>query len=469
MQLPLMDINAYIHLLRRHWIVIASLTVVGVLLALVITGLTTKQYSSSTKLFVSVQSLDSNSTIDAFQGGSAAQQRARSYVDVATSARVLDPVLHRLNLDMSAKALASKVRAASPTGSVLVEVTVTDESPESAAQIANAIGGSFRSVVADDLEVPPGGGESLVKVETIEPATVPTQPTSPNTMLNAMLGLFAGLLAGLCGGALRSAADIRIRSIRDVEGTTSTPVLGGIGFDTDAEQKPLVVLSGPRSPLAEAFRSLRTNLQFVGIGSDRRVFVTTSAVPREGKSTTTANLAVAIAESGRSVALVDGDLRRPRMAEIMSVEGAVGLTNVLIGEAELDDVLQPWGKNDLVVLAAGALPPNPSELLGSAAMRAVIDELAVRFDYVLIDAPPILPVTDAALLTSMSSGALVVVAANRSTRPQMRAALDNLTRASAPVVGTIVTMLPTKGSGSYGYRAYSGYYGPVEPAEGPPA
>lgn len=143
----------------------------------------------------------------------------------------------------------------------------------------------------------------------------------------------------------------------------------------------------------------------------------------------------------------------------MGIEGAAGLSDLLIGSAELDDVLQPWGRGRLTVLPAGSIPPNPSELLGSAGMKAVIDELSARFDYVLIDTPPVLPVTDAAVLGALTSGVVLVVAANKSSRLHVKAALTNLDRVGATVLGSIVTMLPAKGANAYGYSTYSTYYG----------
>lgn len=459
-----MDISEYLRLLRRQWIVIVSFALLGVIAGIGASIVATKEYTASTRLFVSVQASDSNSTVDAFQGGNAAQQRVRSYVDVVSSSRVLGPVVDELQLDTSAKALAAQVSAAAPASSTILSIAVTDEDPAEASRIANAIGDSVRKVVADDLEAPLAGGQSLVKLETIEPAVAPVTPTSPKRAMNAAMGLFAGLVVGVGVAALRSSLDTRIRGTQDIESMSTKPVLGGISFDPNAQRRPLIVHADPRSPRAEAFRALRTNLRFVGLESGRRAFVTTSAMPSEGKTTTTANLAIALAESGASVVLVDADLRRPRTAQLMGIEGAIGLTDVLIGAVEVDDAMQPWGHGGLSVLPAGSIPPNPSELLGSAAMEAVVEELSQRFDYVLIDAPPVLPVTDAAILSQLTAGALLVTAADKSTRPQFRAAQESLERVGAKVLGTVVTMLPSKGANAYGYGYYASYYASDESA-----
>src|SRR5699024_261761 len=150
-------------------------------------------------------------------------------------------------------------------------------------------------------------------------------------------------------------------------------------------QRPLVVHDDPGSPRAEAFRTLRTNLQFIAHQDDKRIFVISSPTPGEGKTHVVANLAVVLAESGARVALVEADLRRPRLAQVMGIEGAVGLSDVLISRATLSDVLQPWGTDNLTVLPAGQIPPNPSEMLGFPEMHELLNELAEMNEYVLVD------------------------------------------------------------------------------------
>jgi len=184
----------------------------------------------------------------------------------------------------------------------------------------------------------------------------------------------------------------------------------------------------------------------------------TSSVAGEGKSTTACNLALTLASAGTRVILVEGDLRRPRVADYMGLEGAVGLTDVLIGRAALDDVLQPWGSSPLSVLTSGALPPNPSEMLSSAQMGELIASLRTRADMVLIDSPPLLPVTDAAVLTRECDGALLVVRQGRTTREQLTRSLEALRSVGARLLGTVLNMAATGGAHGYGYGYYAGYY-----------
>jgi succinoglycan biosynthesis transport protein ExoP len=204
------------------------------------------------------------------------------------------------------------------------------------------------------------------------------------------------------------------------------------------------------------------------VESGGRSFVITSSIPSEGKTTTSANLAIALADSGAQVVIIDGDLRRPKLASYMGLEGAVGLTDVLISRTELADALQPWGRGNLVVLPAGTVPPNPSELLGSRAMASLIQTLEAEFDVVLIDLPPLLPVTDAALVSKLTRGALVVVAAGRTHKGELAGAIATLENVGANVAGVILTMLPTKGPDAYGYGRYGyGQYGYASDAEAP--
>ncbi|MCA1721071.1 MAG: CpsD/CapB family tyrosine-protein kinase [Actinobacteria bacterium] len=218
----------------------------------------------------------------------------------------------------------------------------------------------------------------------------------------------------------------------------------------------------PRAARAEAFRQLRTNLQFLEVDEPVRSFVITSSVPKEGKSTTACNLAITLAQAGVRTLLIEGDLRRPRIADYLGLEGAIGVTNVLIGQVPLQDALQPWGNGTLSVLASGPLPPNPSELLASRGMHELLAEVEKSFDMVIIDAPPLLPVTDAAILSTMTGGALLGVRCRSTKRDQLRRAADALEAVDARVLGAVLNMVPRRGpdayySYGYGYGGYSTY------------
>lgn len=458
-----MELRDYLRILRKRWRFVTLLTLLALAGAAGASIFTTPQYQASTQVFVSTQ--QEGGTADLLQGSSFTQQRVKSYADVATSPRVLQPVIDELGLDLPPDDLAELVTAEAPPETVLIRITVRDESPAQAAAIANAVGASFAMVVAD-LEPGVDGSASPVSVSTTAPATQPELPASPNTRLNLALGLLVGLGLGVGAAVLRETLDTSVKGEDDVRHVTSASVLGGIAFDPEAPKRPLIVHADPQGSRAEAFRQLRTNLQFVDVANHPRSFVVTSSIPGEGKSTTAANLAITMSLAGSNVCLVEGDLRRPKVAEYLGMEGAVGLTTVLIGRAELADVTQSWGNGNLHVLPAGQVPPNPSELLGSAAMEELLRKLETTYDTVIIDAPPLLPVTDAAVLTKLAGGAVVVVGSQRINRDQLAKALGNLESVDGRVLGVILNLLPTKGPDAYGYYSY-GYasYGSADIAD----
>jgi capsular exopolysaccharide synthesis family protein len=456
------DLRDYIRVLRKEWVLIAVLALVGIAVASAYSLVKSPEYTTSSQVFVSTQSSDT--VQDLAQGNTFTQARVQTYADLVTTPIVLLPVAAKLKLNMTSDQLAAHVTASAPLNTTLIQITVTSQNPKQAADIANAVATSLTSQV-QSLETPSGTDASPVKLTRVEDAAVPTSPTSPNVPLNVILGLVLGLVVGIAAAILRQTLDTRIRNERDVEQISDVPIVGGIAFDPKAHQRPLIVQSDPRSPRAESFRTLRTNLQFLDVGDKTKSFVVTSSIDSEGKSTTGANLAIALADAGARVLLIDADLRRPSIAEYMGLEGAVGLTDLLIGRAELVDALQPWGKGQLYVLPAGKIPPNPSELLGSQTMEKLISLFEQEFDYVLFDAPPLLPVTDAAILAKNTGGALLVIAAGRTNKNQLKGAISALKNVDARVSGLILTMLPTRGPDAYGYGryGYGGYgYGYVQ-------
>jgi capsular exopolysaccharide synthesis family protein len=450
-----MELTRIARIIRKSWILILSFLLVGLLGGALAAILTPVQYSSSTRLFVAVQIAAGSSSGDLVQGNNFAAQKVMSYLDVATSPRVLNPVIESLGLDETAEELAEDVTATVEPASVIMELAALSDSAESATELSAAVAASFADVVVNQIEAPADGSASPVKVEVLQPAVPSEYPEFPQVPLNLALGGALGLMAGLVVAVTLGLSDRRIHGRVDIERVTDVPVLGAITIDPQAQKRPLVVAQQPRSIRAEAYRTLRTNLEFVGVNNRARTVVITSALTGEGKTITLANLAIALTDSGSTVALIDADLRMPRLAEIMGLDGTVGLTDVLIGRAQLDDVIQPWGRTDrLVVLPAGRIPPNPSELLGSKPMADLLTNLAAQYDYVLIDAPPVLPVTDAAVIGRLTAGTLLVAAANMVKEQELVAAVRALETAGIRPLGIVATMLPTRGADARVYGAY---------------
>lgn len=445
-----MELQDYLMVVRKRWRVILLVVLLCVGLAAAVTLAQTKVYQSRIQFFVTTTGSEDSGAL--LQGSTFTQQRVKSYAQLLTTPRILTPVAEAVGVTGD---ISGKVTATTPPDTVLIEVAVTDPSPVKATAIATAIAQEFPATVSE-LETPPGTTVSPVKVTVVQPPTDPTTPVSPKPLRNIALGGVVGLLLGLGVALLRETLDKTVKSQDDIKAVTEVPILGAIMRDPDAVKRPLIVEVDPRSRRAEAFRSLRTNLQFVDAANHPRTLVVTSSLASEGKSTMSANLALTMAQGGSKVCLVEADLRRPKVLDYLGLEGAVGLTDALIGKAEVFDVIQPYGGTNMWVLGAGPIPPNPSELLGSTAMRGLLVELASRFDYVVIDSPPILPVTDAVVLSSLVDGVIVVVGSGVVQRDQLTHAIESLESVAANVLGLVLNRVAVNsaGYGGYGYGAY---------------
>lgn len=448
-----MDLRDYLRILRHRWLLIAVTSLVGIAASAVPVVFMTPTYEAHTQLYVSVRS-DGGGTGDLAQGNSFAKEVVSSYTDVVGTSVVLDPVIAELGLNTTVDELRKNVQASSPDGSVLIDITVTDSDPQQAEQIATKVSQSLTQAVQTQLEPQGADGQSTISLTPTQKAQTTGEPVSPQASLLLPAGLLLGLLTGIGIAILITVFDTKVRSVRDIRELTDTPVIGRIPQDSVVAHDPLVVRASNQGPTAEAFRALRTNLDYLAVGSTSRVFVITSSSLGEGKSITAVNLSIILAESGLRVALVDCDLRRPMADAYLGIEGAAGLSDVLVGRAEIADVLQPWGERGLSALPAGRIPPNPSELLGSRAMDAVLQQLGDDFDYVILDAPPTLAVTDSVVVGTKAAGIIMVAAAGSTKKPALEEAIRTHQALGVSVAGVVVTMLPTNGEDLYSYGAY---------------
>lgn len=448
----ILGLTDYLRILRRNWILLTASTLLGLLAAGAVSMSVTPTYTSRTQLFVAIQGSGSVSELQ--QGNTFSQARVQSYVKTATTPVVLQPVIDVLGLPMTPAELASEIEASADLNTVLINISVSDSSPVRAAAIAQAAADSLIKAV-DKLESSDQGGSSPVRLSVITPATAPGTPAAPNVRFNLILGLLLGLGLGLGASMLRSTLDTKIRGEADFRRTSAAPILGGIAFDADAAKKTLLPQIATHSPRAESFRQIRTNLQFAHVSHESKTVLITSSLPGEGKSTTAINMAIALAQAGQRVALVDADLRRPMVGEYLALERHVGLTTVLVGNAEIADVMQPWGDDHLDVMTSGEIPHNPSELLGSEAMIQVITRLECDYDAILIDAPPLLPVTDAAVLAQRVGGVVLVVGSHQVKTTDVQKSLSALEMVDADLLGVVLNKLPSKGPDSYSYTSYT--------------
>lgn len=446
----------YVQLLRDQWKTVIVFAIAGALIGAAVFFVRPQQYSSSLELYVSAQlTQGENAANAAYEGSLFTQQRVKSYTELITSDRVLGEVSARLGLPGEPADLAEHLEVSAAVDSVLIDVTATADDPEAAARLASTVGTVFIEVV-DDLERPtvPGTPRPIV-VRPVAPAVPPLEPSSSGLPSLAALGLLACTALGIGFSYVRSVLDTSVTTPESAAEAGGAPSLGVVGYDSALARETWHLAEG-ESPTAEAYRQIRTNLQFVDVDQAARVLVVTSPLPGEGKTTTTLNVARALGSSGHRVIVVDGDLRRPRVAELLQLEPAVGVTNVLASRLQVEGAIQKRSRDHFDVLVAGPLPPNPSELLGSQPMAQLLRDLAQRYDYVLVDSPPVLPVTDAAAVAPASDGVLLVCRAGKTTVQQVASAATSLRTASGKVVGVVLSMAPTRGVGA---RAqYNSYY-----------
>ena len=300
----------------------------------------------------------------------------------------------------------------------------------------------------------------------VSTAPTPESPVSPTPVRDATIALAAGLFLGLAVAFLRDYTDDTLRTKEDLDRTTGgVPVLGIIPAITEWRDRKTALLesvSHPNSPASEAYRGLRTAIEFVGVEQKLDIIHMTSSTSGEGKTTTSANLAVTLARAGKRVILIDCDLRRPRLHQFFGLDNSIGFTSVILGSSRIEEALQPVpGVPGLLIMASGPPPPNPSELLSTKTVRSKLDALARSSDYVVIDSPPLLPVSDSVIISSLADITLLVVTARTTARRSLLRSIEMLRQVDAPLEGLVFNGVHSEGTYGYGYgygyKAYGTY------------
>lgn len=492
-----LGLRDYIQILRRRKGMIALTVVLVTVPTVVISLLQTPRYAGTAQLLLLPRS--SETLFDPNSGVRTDPNR-----EVQNEIRILtsQPVRAMVRAELGS---APKVSATPDGLTDVIKVTAKDVDPQRAAVLANSYSNSYieyrRKQAVDDvlaasqqiqtkitdlqkqIDSAASGAprDSLVQAQAlfkqkldqlqvdgalkrggaqmVTPADVPTNPVSPQPMRSGLLALVAGLLVGLGVAFVKEFLDDSVKTKDEFERVApGVPVLGLIPVISawrGTEEAYLVSLDDPTSPAAEAYRTLRTSIQFMALERPMRTLQITSANAQEGKTTTLANLAVALARSGSTVAIVCCDLRRPRVHEFFGLKNDVGFTSVLLGKVGLAGAMQEVpDQARLSLLASGPLPPNPSELLSSRRTVEVLGSLQAEYDIVLIDAPPILPVTDALVLSGRVDATLLVAVAGATTRKEAARAVELLKQVDAPLVGAVLNGVDTAGSYGYAYGSY---------------
>jgi len=515
------DLRQYIAILW-HWaaLLVLAAALAGTL-AYVFSSRQQPTYQASTTVLI--DEAPGNKGSADYQSVLTSERRARTYTQLLTTGPLLDAVIAKLELRISAGDLKDEVSVQSVRDTQLIRVAVTDENPQQAARIANTLvqlfaaqteelqtsrygaskenlqaqmgvleeqirqaetelaalkSGASEKVTRDRLETTlaqyrqsyanvlqsyeqvrlaeAGTASGVVQVE---PATVPTSPVSPRVLFSTALAAVVGLLVAVGLVFLKEALDDSVKGPEELSEQTGLPVLGMIARVRKGGTKPIVVAE-PRSPIAEAFRSLRTNLQFTSVDRPLRTLLITSPTPSEGKSTLAVNLSAVLAQSGRSVMLVDADMRRPMLHKRLEVSNRSGLSDLFVQQhIDLTTAVRSTGIKGVSVVASGAIPPNPAELVGSAKMGDILEHLQMHSDIVVIDSPPVTPVTDAVVLSQHVDGVLLVVRAGETSLGACKQAVEQLRHVGANVIGIVVNDIQLGRSRySYAYRGYYRYY-----------
>ncbi len=444
-----MTLLDYVVTLRRKFLAILVLGVLGATGAYSFAAATPSVYEASTSVLVTSELGSSGS--DLVQGSTYVENLVSSYVLLARSEKVLQPVIDQLNLDASPRQLARVVSAESPLNTVLINVSVKGRDPKQAANLADAVTDSLARAVADVSPVV--GGKPAIRLTTTQSADVPRNPVEPNRYRWTALGALAGLLLGVGYALLRRTLGSAIADAADVARVTRVPVVGEIVEARKGMTLPASVLQDPSGIEAESLRGLAANLSFLGVDKGLRSLVMTSGSPGESKSSIAAATALVLAEAAKRVLLIDADMRAPSLHLLANLDNSIGLSTVLIGGHKLEVAAQPWGADGLHVLTSGPLVPNPGQLLSSDAMRSLIARAEESYDVVVVDSGPLLSVVDAVWLGHMVDGVLVVVRRGRTSTRTLLKTLDTLESANTPISGVVISRVARATRTEYVYSA----------------
>lgn len=449
-----MEVRDYWRLIRLNKVFVIIVCFVATGLAALACLIIPVRYSATSRIYVSTTAASSLQELN--QGGTYAEQIVKSYASLATTPFVLEPVAQKLGNNLTASQLASTVSAESSADEVLVNITASDTSATRAAHIADAVADRL-SNVAGELSPTTGTSGSPITVTRVQSAIYAVEQTQPRWALIIALGLVGGFVTAIVVLTARELLSVRFKDPSELSELTSAPLLGSISRQRQYRDEPLIDFAVATDSRSEEFRKLRTSLKFGLMGASSFSLLVSSAIESEGKSTVAANLALAFVASGARVVLIDADMRRPTVSTRFGVEGSIGLSDVLINELNLTDAMQSWGDGStmLQLLPAGSPPPNPSELLESNTFSEIIRELSSTA-IVIIDAPPVLPVTDSLVISEKVSGVLLVAAVARPHRKQVAVAADLLRNAHCRIVGTAATLV-RRSSTSSGYNYSYGY------------
>jgi len=515
-----MEIRQYFALMWKWAWLIALCVLLAAGSAYVVSTRQPATYQATVTLLIN----QASSTTQDYNAILTGERLARTYAQMLTKRPVMEETARQLGLNISPEELAAKVKVNLVRDTQLITLQVVDEDPSVAMRVANKIPEVFsiqneqmqlsrysssnenlqkqmeavnldiaaaektleslkaasepdqleisrlteqllqyRTTYANLLrsyeEIRVAEAKTLDTVTVVEPADLPTAPVGPKTMTNTVLAGMVGAMLAVGVAFLVEYLDDTVKTDADVASFLGLPTLGGV-VDLGENDGAAIAVEQPKSVAVEAYRALRTNIQFSSPDRPPRTLLVTSPLSEEGKTTTVANLGAVFARAGASTVIVDADLRKPRQHRVFKVDNRLGLTTMLVSEdiTRMNGSLKESGIPNLKVLASGPRPPNPSELLSSERMEAMIAQLRKAADIVLLDTPPCLAVSDAAVLASKVDGILLVLEAGKTRREAAIRAKEALEQVGGRILGVVLTKIPRKRRGYGYYYYYPEYY-----------
>lgn len=435
---------------RMKWIVLITMLAV-IISAGVSFYFLTPIYEASTTIMVN-KTYSDNEIITQLQLNdlNLNMRLAETYSEIIKSRRVVTEVIEQMDLDFTYEELTRITDVSLVKNTEFINIKVTNSDPVLARDIANTLAEVFQIEVVEIMKVD--------NVQVLDASILPTQPIKPNKTLNVAIAGVLGLMLSLGLVFLLEFLDRTLKSPDDVKLHLNLNVIGAIPFSGKDHDRQVITYDDPKSPISEAYRTLRTNIQFASLDAPIKTMVITSAIAGEGKSTTIFNLATTLAQMGEKVLLIDADFRKPMLHKVAEMANNYGLTNILIRDSDYKESIKKSHIENLDLIFSGVIPPNPSELLNSKKMKKFIDTVKEDYDYVLFDTPPVGLVTDAAILSTNVDGAILVTAVGQVDFDVAKRAVQLLRNVQANLIGSVLNKIPI-GDKTYSYYYYSSYYG----------
>lgn len=440
-----MNFRDVVRFVRGRWWVLIGCVVLGVLVSGALAAASTPSYQSSTRVLVATPEASQTSLVP--PGGLAPPQRAMNYAQLVTGTTLAQKVINDLGLKETVPSLLKETQATVLNGTTIIQIDVSNADPHQAQRIAQAFATQLAAYVPA-MEASTGATGNPVSLTVTDPADLPNTPKGAGLVTMTGLGFVVGLVVG--AGALWLLAYLRSSTLgaARLREVTGKPVLGVLPRGKASAGEQIWAGHDPRS---ESIRALRSAVQYIpvesvtgtgGTGGTAPIFTVVGVRPGSSASTVAANLAASLASAGQRTLLIDADLHRPRVADLLSLGSGPGLSEVLAGTAEFGSAVRRAAVGSLDVLTAGSAPADPTEKVQSDAMDSLLAKVRDAYDVVLVDAPSLLTVSDGALLTAATDGAILVVRYGRTTEADLRAATTRLDLVHGRVLGSVLTGVP---------------------------